>query len=136
MKKKIRIFVDQSNNDLRPGTRSQVGSVASSRKVKKPDFDKLVPGTGGNTVGGNLRASKQSRDAMMLEKDIAYMDLDAQMRYIQERLEEAKGTTPSYKSNKNHKLPLPSPPKGTSSLAMVKRGGRFTPGRIKLPTNT
>ena len=93
---------------------SGAGSIASSRRVAKPDFDQLVPGAGGNTIGGNLRASKQSKEAMMMEKNVNYLDLDAQMKYIQDRLEESSGVKPSYKENKGHKPPMPSPPKGIS----------------------
>ena len=73
-----------------------------------------------------------------MESRIDYMDLDTQLRYYEEQLEKSKnrkGTRPSPTRNPDHKPIMPRPPRATSELGMIHRGGRYTPGRIRVPTN-
>lgn len=93
----------------------------------------MVPGQGGNPVGGNLQTVKKKIAG--LEASINYADLDVQLAYVKEKLNESRGIRPSYLENQNHLPPMPPPPKGFSSEALKKRGGRFTPGKVKLPSN-
>ncbi len=57
------------------------------------------------------------------------------MKYFSERIND-DDKRPGATSNAAHVIPMPKPPKGASELAIVKRGGRFTPGRVKQPVNS
>lgn len=73
-----------------------------------------------------------------MESRIEYMDLDTQVRYYQNQIDKSnnpKTKRPSPHKNMDHKPLLPRPPKSSSELGMMKRGGRYTPGRLRIPAN-
>ena len=133
---KKRIKINLEEQPPRNKSRSHLESSGKRRSRKHKDYLKaLEPGIGGMPIGGNLRMSRQSLD---LESRIDYAGVEEQLKYYQEKIDEAnkKKRRPSPIKNKEHLPLMPKTPKGLPDvLSNVKQGGRFTPGRIQLPRN-